>query len=731
MSFHTAARLLLRQGLLLSCFTLWAGLALFRPLAHAATHVPGRFVTDYFHFHWNMWWIRHAITTPDLSIYETNYVLTPFTSNLAYHTLTPFWFPLWAALEPVTGSPAAFDVIFLAGLALTGWCFYLWMRQEGVEPGFALVGAVAFELAPVMLYFVYWSNIGLLGWFWIPAHIVLWAQVADRAAHRWQGWLLAAAQGILLWAMGLVDLQYFIYATPLLIPFGVLTLVRAEGWPNRARLAGMGTLALAICAALLWVAGPLATINDFDRDALVPPDIETTPAVAFPRDYVNLNPDFPVDPDVGVYLLPLFLLSLAVYGTPLRKHTWHNQDRRWFWLALAVVPWVLSLGASITVLGQEIQLPFRLLFDAFDGILRFPMRFSPIFIMPVIIFIALTWQPLLTARGLRLAVLAGLLLVVPATTNVLHPMDVRAVPPVYDFYETMGAEDYDYAVIEVPVAAGTGEQWYGDFADIETQYYGTVHGKRMVNGIIARAPLDYYWYIYDSDPLLAWLGQRKLLEPAVVEQTLRERISGWPIGYIVVHQDRIGLDSPTNQEIIGYFNSLPDLLCPFAVDGPAVAFRTTWHPDGCPPRTPPETQPGVYRIDIGNADDVRYLGAGWHWPEQVFDISLRWSGHQPQATLYVDLPPGVYTVTINAQAYATERQLQLLVNDIPVGDPVTVPTDPLTPLTFDVPADAIGSGQYVTFTLAYDGRISPAEAEGSGDQRQLALFVDWIEFARQ
>src|SRR6266436_3103027 len=70
----------------LSFFVLLAMLALYWPLLHLTTHVPGNSTTDYFHFNWNYWWIRHALTTPGLNIYETNFVMFPFVSNLAYHT---------------------------------------------------------------------------------------------------------------------------------------------------------------------------------------------------------------------------------------------------------------------------------------------------------------------------------------------------------------------------------------------------------------------------------------------------------------------------------------------------------------------------------------------------------------------------------------------------------------------------------------------------------------------
>ena len=128
------------------------------------------------------------------------------------------------------------------------------------------------------------------------------------------------------------------------------------------------------------------------------------------------------------------------------------------------------------------------------------------------------------------------------------------------------------------------------------------------------------------------------------------------------HQVLIGMDSSTIQEIIGYFNSLPDLLCPYTVEDKVVVYRTAWHPDGCPPRTPPQVAPGVFnRIQMGASSDEPYIGWGWHYPETVAGQPLRWTGQYPQAKIYADLPSGAYSVAITAQSFHEPRQLRLMV----------------------------------------------------------------------
>jgi hypothetical protein len=170
------------------------------------------------------------------------------------------------------------------------------------------------------------------------------------------------------------------------------------------------------------------------------------------------------------------------------------------------------------------------------------------------------------------------------------------------------------------------------------------------------------------------------------------------------------------------------LLCSSYVEGDAVAFRTAWHPDGCPPRTPPETESGVYRIDMGDTGDERFIGWGWYWQEAVPGLRVRWAGAYPEALIYVDLPPDNYKLTIATQTFNRDRELEILVNGVSVGTQ-TVQVARLQTLEYEIPADLIGDGQHVTVTFAYKSADAPADIGVGGDTRTLSIMVDWIQFA--
>ena len=756
---RTHARSLVRHFGVFVLYTLLACLTLYWLLFHARTHVGGARLNDYFHFHWNYWWLRHALSVRGLRVYETNFVLFPHTTNLAYHTLVPFWFPVWALLEPHTGTLVAMDAVLVLGLALNGYTLFALLRWHDVPAGLALVGGALFQLTPALFRAAYMTHLNYLSFFWLPTALLSWGALARRETHAerltWRGVAGALGMGLVFYGMLLTDYQFLVYSVLLLLPYGLLTLARADRRARR-RLVALGTLAVLTVAVLGWFAGPLSYVLAFDRSTLAPATPEGTHSIPFPRGFFWREPHGADAITLGALAVPAFLLSALAGLTVLRKRV-HDRER-WFWLALALPPLVLAAGATITLGGHTLRMPYYWVHGLLGGMFRRPDRFGAVFLVPALIFVGRTWAGAWRKARARRWLALGLLALVFADARLFAPMPIKPVAPSYDFYARIGAErgaPYDdYVVLEVPVAAGSGEAWVGKFEQLITQFYGMTHQKRMVNGFLTRAPVSHYWYLRTDDPLLSWLGQRRPLEPATAADELRRLVYDWPIGYVVVHENLIGANASANQEVLGFLNAHDELLCPVWVEGDATVYRTAWHPAGCPPRRPPEVAQGTYRIDIGTPDDRRFIGWGWHWAEDVAGFSVRWTGdwyqtvfalaqnapelcplpeHAPDecpaAQLFVDLPPDNYTLTLTAQAFGRPRALTLWVNGAEIST-VTVPEAGLTSLLFNIPSDVIGDGQHVTITLGYDGTSTPPELQDAPNARRLGLLVESVQFQR-
>lgn len=745
-----------------AAYALLAFLILHGILLRSGTHVAG---FDYFNYNWNFWWLRYALSS-GLNVYINDYVMAPNTVNLGYHALTAFWYPLWALLEPLIGTLHAVNVIIFVGCFLNGYVLFVFLRRERVMPGLALLGGVLLQVSPVSRYFYYNTHLNLMDWFWLPAHLLLWGQIvrAGRSG-RWRVALLwGMAQGVALWALGHTDLQFPIFTAFVLVPYGLWTLffspssgrhgtaVSLQAGRGGTRRLGViaagGAAALVVALALLWFAGPLPYMARF-TGTLAPGTVEDRPGIPFPRGYLSVDPvwwEWNVPTMGGA--VTIFVLSALLVGWWYRQAL-RGQGERWFWFFVMLPPLLLSMGPTLTLLGADIPMPFRALHSLTNGMFRMPWRLAPIFVIAGVVFAAKTWTHIISRPALRRrdriylvpALTAALLLIAldvrlyqtPPITDTFRPERLTQIePPLpsYAFYDEIGAETGDFVVLEVPTGAATGEVILGDPRATQLQFYAIRHQKRTLNGFISRAPIDFFWSIQTEDPLLSWLGQRRFLDPEQVEPRLRQIIDEWPVGYVVVHQNMIGRTTVTPQEIIGYLNSLGDLLCPVWVERDAVVYRSASHPLPCPPRTPPEAEPGVYQIDLGSSGDERYIGWGWHWSEDV-GVTWRWAGEYPQALLHVDLPPGDYIVSLAAQAFHEVRTLTMLAGDTVLADPVTVAPGSLQTFTFSLPAVLVGQGQHITLTLAYDAVVVPQEIGQSADPRRLSIAVDWLRFERE
>jgi hypothetical protein len=688
------------------------------------THTAGY---DFFAYNWNFWWTRHALTTPELNLFESDFIMFPAKTTFGFHTLTLFWFPLWAVLEPFTGTLAAVNIILWVGCALNGYMLFAFLRSEGIAAGLALLGGTALQAFPIARYFYYNTHLNLMDWFWLSAHLLLWKQIAAAVeAQQWRKlarWVVI--QGVALWGLALTDLQFPIFVGFLLVPYGLFTLWKSS---HRWLLLAAGIVSVAWSLVLMWFAGPLPYMLDFSGTRVTSP-VEQRPGVPLPDGFFRMSPTWWdwATPSVGAFVTLTILISLVWALWRLRQ----TSIRQWFWFVLVLPPFILTLGSDLSIAGTKIPLPYRLVYDITDGMFRMPWRLAPVFLAAGMIFAGLIWTPLLThLRTRRLFLVAGLFWLLLLDVRLFEWGPLQPLLPDYTFYHIIGEEDGDYSIVEIPTGAGTGEVLLGDPRAIQFEYYGIIHQKRMVNGFIARAPLEHYWYLHLDDPMMAWLGQRRDLEPERVRQQLRERISQFPIGYFVLHQDYVEANGKRPEEILAFFNAQPDLVCPWVVEGKAVVYRTTWHPAGCPARIPPEIEPGIYQIDIGTSGDERYLGWGWHWAEVVSGITLRWAGDQPNTTLFFDLPPGEYDISLSTQAFAEPRELSLSVNDVLLEPSVSIGTETLETHTFYLPAEVVGPGKNLRLTLVYDGWIVPAEVQGSGDQRKLAVAVDWVRFVQ-
>jgi hypothetical protein len=715
MTTHSRTPIRLSPDLLaLAGYALLALLTLAHPLFNAATHLPAApvagSVSDYYHFHWNFWWIGHALTN-GLDVYHMNYVFAPFASSLALHTLSAAWYPVWwvgAAL--FGGTVAGMNTVFFAALLLTAFAGYVFLRDLGVTPALAFTGGAAFGFSSLMLLSIGWTNINLMAGFWLPVLLLTWRRIVRAATWRVAlGW--GAALGAAGWAMLLTDLQYPLLFAPVVLPYGLVTLWGARQRAGRAIAALL--LAGGLAIALLMATGTLSALLGIDRTGGSPTPADRAAEIRFPDCLIAYCGG-------GVYasvvLVPV-ALAVLVAGAARRRLFGNARRERWLWLAIAITPLVLALGAAISVGGARLPMPYGALHDALGGIFRYPERFLTAFALPLLAFSLLTLSalPVRARRGVAVALFAVWLI----DARILVPMPLMPIPPVYAIYEAIGHETLDQVIVEIPTGGSSGEGYVGRPEYSALQWYGITHGRRMVNGHLSRVNTYHYFYMNYDDPMMAWLGQRRFLEPETVRAQMVERIPEWRIGYFLVHRDLIAPDQNAIDEITGFFNMQGDLLCPPVIERDLVAYRTRWHADGCPADRTPPRHDGAYVLPIGSADDARFVAGGWSYPEALFDLDVRWMSDR-QAALVFDLPRGTYTLALRAQAYQTARTVRVEIDGTAIGL-LTIAQDGLAEYT--LPAPLTVNGDPLTLTLTPDGALPAGE-------RALSVMVEEVRLTQ-
>ncbi len=475
---------------------------------------------DFFNYTWNFWWVRHALTTPGLNVYESNFALFPFMANYGYHALTLFWYPLWALVEPFVGTLTAVNLIIVVACTLNGYLLFVLLRRERVAPGLALLGGAMLQSAPILRYFYYNTHLNLMDWFWLPLQLLLWQQIvrAVAAEQLRRALIWAVVQGVALWGLTLSDLQFPIFTAFLLVPYGLVML-----WKSRARLrlVAAGIAVVTVTLLLLWFAGPLPYILHF-KGTLVPGTVEDRPGIPIPSGFLTMSQtwwDWST-PSLGalITIVVIGTLIVALLRRRRREQVRIRERWLWFWFWLMLPPLIFALGPTLTIAGTEIPLPYRLLHELTNGMFRMPWRLAPIFIIAALIFAGKTWTPIFRRLGtIRIVVIGAALLLLALDVRLFGGGPLDPAPTDYAYYHTIGAETGDpydsEVVLEVPTAAATGEIILGDQRAVQLQYYGIIHHKRMVNGFISRTPLEDFWYMRTDDPMLSWLGQRRYLEP--------------------------------------------------------------------------------------------------------------------------------------------------------------------------------------------------------------------------
>jgi hypothetical protein len=527
-----------RRAAIMLFYLLVACLALDQLIVHFTTAMPGIVKlqanndlqpSEFDIFFWNLWWVRHAVFDLHVSPLYTNFVVYPFVSPLAGHTLALLWGILSAPFQTIFGLIPTFNAITVLSFVLAGTTMYAFVRKHVQRPSVALLAGLIFAFTPAMIQRASVGHLDKISIFWLPLCLLLWDKVIETRRWTW-----AVITGLCLYLSLLTDFQQTMWALLLLGPYVIFTLLRVnskdEGSSTFKRAALLVTpLALAFIIPALFA--PLPQLLEANKLNYPPARLEDTAYFAFQVQNLftpNANGDF----TIGLLLPILGLMSIPFI---------RRDGERWFWLIVAAVCFILALGPFVEVGGTRIDLPYALVHRLLGNQYRTPMRFMTPAVLALAMVICLTldrsvfrWKWLIDRVWAQRVVVAVLMLLFVWDYGLWQPFPITTMPD-YQAYRAIAQEPGDFAVLELPLGVRTGFAVVGRGETL--QYYAPFHQHPTPTGYLSRLPNEVLDYFY-SDPLLGALTlSHGLPSQAEVDAQLGQLIKDWNIGYVVLHTE--------------------------------------------------------------------------------------------------------------------------------------------------------------------------------------------------
>jgi len=517
---------------------------------------PQVYLEEASQFIWYDWWIDESLLVRHVSPFRTDRIFAPVGINLAPQDNSPFSALTALPVTATLGAIAGFNFSLFVGTILTGYGAFLLARYLLKENVPALVAGLAIALAPARLAEAYIGHPNIANVEWIPFFFLALLRLL-RGEGRWR----APLAGLMLFLVGLSSLE-------LLVMTGLATLVilgyefyQDRQLPRRA----LGQLVIAAVVFLvLFTPLVLPALPTLRADTLPRPPLAQDITYSI-RPQMFFTPfwdrrDF--DGDVIFGRNPAFIgwvVGLLGVIAVLR-----SRDRGWrLWGLLGLVFAILTLGPVLklsplgpvrfTLLGRHLGIPLPFLVVRLLPLMsefRTPERLGVITFLALAILAGYGARQLLAelaARfdpraGLGRAIQVGVPIILGAVLvaeAIAVGLPTQAVPQT-TAYRVIAADPGDPVVLTLPLGWTSGTEWFGQRYGLGggAMYFDTVHGKRIINGLMPRVPTHILNY-YRGYPLLRYLVNpfqqspgADATDPQKVAQQLREL----QVGYIAIER---------------------------------------------------------------------------------------------------------------------------------------------------------------------------------------------------
>lgn len=489
------------------------------------SHIAGNDI-DVWLAQWGNWWLEKAVAEGTYP-YHTRHLFYPQGVSLVFHSFSPLNTFLWWLLKRLFEARVSYNLTILLAYVASGYTMWLFARYWTGNDYASFVAGAIFAFSPYHM--VESAHPNIVATQWIPlSSLYLVRALRERkvgyaclsavflAFSAWSGWHLFLLAG--LWM-----LLYLAYE-------GLFQ--RKLGKPGSIRcLLVFAVLSLVLLAPLIY-----PVVQEQLQSGI---SYLTVPMNAgqgnHPWAFIIPSRHHPVldtmfgqaNQAIGIssrrpgfvgYIVLLMSLHAALRGGR-QTHLW----------TLAVLVFtLLSLGPEIPLrTGEVLEIPWA---APVVALLRHPFRFNILISCCLSMLVACDVAQLLQTGLLqwkikRWHLLFTILLTALILFEYLSLPFPTMDPEVSHFYHLLEKSKEDYAIVEVPI---------GRQPDKTSMYYQTIHGKRLVGGMVARTPRDAYSYIRDNAFLWAAYTEDPTVPPQSRVAESLEKLADDDVRYVVL-----------------------------------------------------------------------------------------------------------------------------------------------------------------------------------------------------
>ncbi len=465
-----------------------------------ATEAAGFECYDKCHMMWRMWWTDFSFEN-GLDFYHSNYIFYPggtdVSGNLAYFS-TFIGFLLVQFVDYIT----AWNIIWFLGLVFGGYGCYLLANNFNKNYLSSIIAGIIFTFTT---YHMAHSNahFGLSMIVWLPIFVLFLFKLLEK-----QSKLYPIIGGIIFFLVSLTHLYYFVFIAMFSIIFFTIYIFKQKKISNKTFVVNFSILlAIGLISTAILL---LPTIEDsslpnrplyehnlfsINLENLILPTPEHTSQVisdhgvirsfyAFfqiPFDTYKLQ----IENIVFLGYSVIFLSALAIIK--------YRQKHIWFWLLIAGIFMVMSLGPELKVFHEHtgIILPERIFYDTVPewNEIRAPARFIVMTNLALAVLASYTVYGLIKNKFSSFKqqlILTGIIgfVILFEFSMIPFSSNTELVPSIY---EEIRSDESKFVVLAAPIG-GTGDGLL--MSDPRILYHQTYHEKPIYGGYESRVPLD-------------------------------------------------------------------------------------------------------------------------------------------------------------------------------------------------------------------------------------------------